>query len=113
MEAQITALTASWREGHVFEAFPAFFRLSANTAMRMIFGAGCTDEAAATVRRSIATLTRGLAVDLLLPKVVQRLPLPVIRRQARARETFLTSMDRLVDGAPASACTGTDRTPSA
>ncbi len=97
MERQIAELTASWHGGHVFEAFPAFFRMSANTAMRMIFGAGCTDEAATTVRRSIATLTRGLAVDLLLPKAVQRLPLPVIRRQARAREIFLTSMDRLVE----------------
>ncbi|MDT0444569.1 cytochrome P450 [Streptomyces johnsoniae] len=96
MEQQITALTASWRGGHAFEAFPAFFRLSANTAMRMIFGAGCTDEAATAVQQSIATLTRGLAVDLLLPKVTQRLPLPVIRRQTKARETFLTSMDRLV-----------------
>lgn len=96
MEQESTALTESWREDQVVDAFPVLYGFALRTAVRTLFSAHVDDGAVDSIQRSFDTALGGLFQRMFLPRAWQRLPLPANRRYEQALEHLHGTVDRII-----------------
>ncbi|GGS82796.1 cytochrome P450 [Streptomyces tanashiensis] len=95
MTAETQALTARWRPGAVVDVTEEAFRLTTAVAVRTLFSAGITAQAAEELREALEVLLRGVYTRVVAP-VVDRVPSPARRRYRRALARWRTGVAAIV-----------------
>ncbi len=106
MEEEIAALTDSWDDEQVIDAYPVLYALSLRTVTRTLFGTHVGEEVVDGIRRSFETAFSGFFRQMFMPPALRRLPLPANLRHRRALRHLRGTVERIVASCPRD---GTDR----
>lgn len=96
MEREILALTASWEDGQVINAFPTFYDLAMKISVSTLFAGYAGEIDIADIRASFDIVLHDLVKKMFLPPVLGRLPTPANRRYDRALEHLHESVAKII-----------------
>jgi pentalenene oxygenase len=96
MEREILALTASWEDGQVIDAFPTFYDLAMRISIKTLFAGHAGEIDIADLRASFDIVLHDLVKNMFLPPVLRHLPTPANRRYRRALERLRESVAKII-----------------
>ncbi|MFI0777116.1 cytochrome P450 [Streptomyces sp. NPDC021212] len=96
MVDEITATTASWRDGQVIDGFPTLCDMALRTVSRTLFRTSADPDSVEEFRRSMAAAMGSFLPRLMVPRWLEKLPLPMIRRLQQVMQDLLRARDRLM-----------------
>ncbi|WJV50618.1 cytochrome P450 [Streptomyces flavofungini] len=101
MEQEVKALTDSWGDAEVVDAYPVLYALALRTVTRTLFSTRVTDEVVADIQRSFDIAFSGFFRQMFMPPALLRLPLPANLRHQRALRNLNAIVDRVLRDATA------------
>lgn len=96
MSARAAALADSWRPGQTIDMDKAMVDLAANTIATALFSAELADHAVTEIQRDIPLLVKNLLVRTVMPKFLDRLPIPANRRYDQAAAQVRHVIDEVI-----------------
>lgn len=96
MVDEIRAMTASWRDGQIIDAFPTLFDMALRTVTRTLFRTGVDPDSVEGFRRALAAALGSFLPRLMVPRCLEHLPLPMFHRLQRVMQDLLHARDRLI-----------------
>ncbi|MFF4346007.1 cytochrome P450 [Streptomyces sp. NPDC001530] len=96
MEEEIAAVTDSWGDTQVIDAYSSLYALALRTVTRTLFAARVDEEVVEGVRHSFDVAFSGFFRQMFLPRGVLNLPLPANRRHQRALRHLNDTVERVV-----------------
>ncbi|WP_439673477.1 cytochrome P450 [Embleya sp. MST-111070] len=96
MEQEIAAMTGSWHNDQVVDAYPTFFDVFLRVVTRSLFSAHVDDATMKEIHRTCEIAVDGIVPRLFMPPRWQDLPLPSNRRYRHALSGFHAIVSRLI-----------------
>ncbi len=96
MEYETAALTASWVDSEVVDAYPVLYALALRTVTRTLFAAHVDEAVVEEIRQSFETAFSGFFRQMFMPPAVRRLPLPSNLRHRRALRHLHETVEGIV-----------------
>ncbi|MFD0415633.1 cytochrome P450 [Streptomyces sp. NPDC127108] len=101
MEQEVKALTDSWGDAEVIDAYPVLYALALRTVTRTLFSTRVTDEVVTDIQHSFDIAFSGFFRQMFMPPALLRLPLPANLRHRRALRNLNDIVDRVLRDATA------------
>ncbi|MEL3949389.1 cytochrome P450 [Streptomyces sp. LNU-CPARS28] len=96
MEQEVRALTDSWGDAEIIDAYPVLYALALRTVTRTLFSTRVTDAVVADIQHSFDIAFSGFFRQMFMPPALLRLPLPANLRHQRALRNLNGIVDRVL-----------------
>ncbi|MFG3053311.1 cytochrome P450 [Kitasatospora sp. NPDC048239] len=96
MSERIDGVTGAWHDGQVIDVLKEMCSITISVATDTLFTTGVDESAAAKLRESVNTVFASGFRQMIMPRMLRRLPTPENRRYARANTHLRVASDQII-----------------